>query len=162
MQMILWLIAAVEICLFIGMMIMLVTMRRRHDVVNRWTSNLANNLSKMQGAFRDLDDQLTEQYDMIQKNSEKILLTAKQTDFDELKEKHTELCKEVDALKEAVKSLMQEDEEAAGEKVRRKILLQELNDEMERQLNMEKSWNDGMASILDYNLKVAAEGSRNE
>ena len=160
--MILWLIAAVEICLFIGMMIMLVTMRRRHDAVDRWTSNLANNLGKLQGAIRDLDDQLTEQYDMIQKNSEKILLTAKQTDFDELKQKHTKLCEEFSCLQEAVKSLMQEDEEAAGEKVRRKILLQELNDEMERQLSMEKSWNDGMASILDYNLKVAAEGSRNE
>lgn len=37
-----------------------------------------------------------------------------------------------------------------GEVVRNEILLQQLNDEMERGLKMEKEWNDGLSSILNY------------
>ena len=38
----------------------------------------------------------------------------------------------------------------AGEVVRNQVLLQQLNDEMERSLNMEREWNEGVAAILNY------------
>jgi len=37
-----------------------------------------------------------------------------------------------------------------GEIVRNQVLLQQLNDEMERSLNIEKEWNEGVAAILNY------------
>lgn len=37
-----------------------------------------------------------------------------------------------------------------GEVVRNQVLLQQLNDEMERSLNMEREWNEGVAAILNY------------
>lgn len=37
-----------------------------------------------------------------------------------------------------------------NEVVRNQVLLSQLNDEMERSLNMEKEWNEGVAAILNY------------
>jgi hypothetical protein len=48
-----------------------------------------------------------------------------------------------------------------GEMLRNHVLLQQLNDEMERNLQMEKDWNDGVAAILNYG-KPITEVNRNE
>lgn len=48
-----------------------------------------------------------------------------------------------------------------GEMLRNHVLLQQLNDEMERNLQMEKDWNDGVAAILNYG-KPIVEVNRNE
>lgn len=48
-----------------------------------------------------------------------------------------------------------------GEVIRNQILLQQMNDEMERGLQMEKQWNDGLASILNYS-KPITEVNKNE
>ena len=48
-----------------------------------------------------------------------------------------------------------------GEIIRNQILLQQMNDEMERSLKMEKDWNDGLMSILNYG-KPNAEVNKNE
>ena len=37
-----------------------------------------------------------------------------------------------------------------GEIVRNQVLLQQLNDEMEKSLSMEREWNEGVAAILNY------------
>lgn len=41
-----------------------------------------------------------------------------------------------------------------GEVLRNRILLQQMNDEMERGLKMEREWNDGVASILNYGKPI--------
>ena len=48
-----------------------------------------------------------------------------------------------------------------GEILRNHILLQQMNDEMERGLKMEKEWNDGLSSILNYG-KPITEVNKNE
>lgn len=48
-----------------------------------------------------------------------------------------------------------------GEVLRNHILLQQMNDEMERGLRMEKEWNDGLSSILNYG-KPITEVNKNE
>ena len=53
-------------------------------------------------------------------------------------------------------------EDIKEERVRRNVLLKELNDEMERGLKMERDWNDGLSNILNYNGQVSAEGKNNE
>ena len=52
-------------------------------------------------------------------------------------------------------------EDIKEERTRREVLLRELNDEMERGLDMERRWNDGLSNILNYN-GTAQEGTNNE
>lgn len=47
-----------------------------------------------------------------------------------------------------------------GEIIRNQVLLQQLNDEMERGLEMERRWNEGVANILNY--KPITEVSKND
>lgn len=49
----------------------------------------------------------------------------------------------------------------SGEIIRNQILLQQMNDEMERSLRMEKEWNDGVSAILNYG-KPITEVNKNE
>ena len=49
-----------------------------------------------------------------------------------------------------------------GEVIRNQILLQQMNDEMERGLRMEKEWNDGLSSILNYGKPITNEVKTNE
>ena len=37
-----------------------------------------------------------------------------------------------------------------NEVLRHNVLLQQMNDEMERSLKMEREWNDGLSSIMNY------------
>jgi len=53
-------------------------------------------------------------------------------------------------------------EDIKEERVRRNVLLKELNDEMERGLKMERDWNDGLSNILNYNGHASTEGKNNE
>ncbi len=55
----------------------------------------------------------------------------------------------------AVQELLPKD--GKGEVLRNQILLREMNDEMERGLKMEKEWNDGVASILNYGKPIRGE-----
>ena len=48
-----------------------------------------------------------------------------------------------------------------GEIIRNQVLLQQLNDEMERNLQMEREWNEGVAAILNYG-KPITEVNKNE
>ena len=48
-----------------------------------------------------------------------------------------------------------------GEVVRHQVLLQQLNDEMEKNLRMEREWNEGVAAILNYG-KPITEVNNNE
>ena len=47
--------------------------------------------------------------------------------------------------------------DGGGEILRNQVLLREMNDEMERGLKMEKEWNDGVASILNYGKPIRGE-----
>lgn len=58
-----------------------------------------------------------------------------------------------------IEDLMPKDHK--GEMLRNHVLLQQLNDEMERNLQMEKDWNDGVAAILNYG-KPITEVNKNE
>jgi len=41
-----------------------------------------------------------------------------------------------------------------GEMIRNQVLLQQMNDELERGLNMEREWNEGVAAILNYGKPI--------
>ena len=41
-----------------------------------------------------------------------------------------------------------------GEMIRIQVLLQQLNDEMERSIKMEREWNEGVAAILNYGKPI--------
>lgn len=132
MEMILWIIGAGEICLLAALIVIAANLKILHNRSCSWTSNLATNVGKQQENLQNLDDELTKLYDEFQTSREKI-----------------------EALDQAVKSLMEEDEEAAGEKVRQKVLLQELNDELEKSLNQQKEYNEGVAGIIAYGIEDA-------
>jgi len=48
------------------------------------------------------------------------------------------------------------------EEKRHEILLRQMNDEMEKSLELEKSWNDGVSSILNYSYQGVLEGMKHE
>ena len=48
-----------------------------------------------------------------------------------------------------------------NEVIRNRAILRQMNDEMERGLRMEKEWNDGLSSILNYG-KPITEVNKNE
>ena len=41
-----------------------------------------------------------------------------------------------------------------GEMIRNQVLLQQMNDEMERSIKMEREWNEGVAAILNYGKPI--------
>ena len=81
---------------------------------------------------------------------------------EDLECRHDNLARTVLALREDVTKLQQRNEEDAPERQKHGELLRQLNEEMERGLRMEKSWNDGLEGILNYSTKTAVEGKRHE
>jgi len=71
-------------------------------------------------------------------------------------EQRTEACDE--KIKE-IQELMPRD--GKNELLRHNLLLQQMNDEMEKNLQMEREWNEGFASILNYG-KPITEVNKNE
>jgi len=59
----------------------------------------------------------------------------------------------------AMQELLPKDGE--NEVIRNRAILRQMNDEMERGLRMEKEWNDGLSSILNYG-KPITEVNKNE
>lgn len=49
-----------------------------------------------------------------------------------------------------------------GEIIRNQVLLQQMNDEMERGLRMEREWNDSVNAILNYGKPITDEVKTNE
>ena len=47
-------------------------------------------------------------------------------------------------------------EDVKEERARRDVLMRELNDEMERRLAAERTWNDSVSSILNYTVNTAS------
>jgi len=41
-----------------------------------------------------------------------------------------------------------------GEVIRNQVLLQQMNDEMEKSIKMEREWNEGVAAILNYGKPI--------
>ena len=58
-----------------------------------------------------------------------------------------------------MRSLIPED--VKEEKTRRDVLMRELNDEMERRLAAERTWNDSVRSILNYTVNTAKDYKEN-
>ena len=63
--------------------------------------------------------------------------------------------------KERPKSEEKERPQSEEEK-RHEILLRQMNDEMEKSLELEKSWNEGVSSILNYSYQGVLEGMKHE
>jgi len=69
------------------------------------------------------------------------------------------LCRDIIKDIDDIKELLPKD--GKNELLRHNILLQQMNDEMEKSLQMEKEWNDGFASIMNYG-KPITEVNKNE
>ena len=74
------------------------------------------------------------------------------------------LRKEDEAIRaelEKVRSLIPED--VKEERLRRDVLMSQLNDELETRVQAEKEWNAMVAGVLGYDLKTAlAAGAKND
>ena len=92
--------------------------------------------------------------DWLKRMEQKIEHVEHKADF--VNDMHTGICNRLIKLEE----LMPKD--GGGEVIRNKILLQQMNDEMERGLRMEKEWNDGLSSILNYGKPITNEVKTNE
>lgn len=51
-------------------------------------------------------------------------------------------------------------EDVKEERTRRNVLMRELNDEMERRVAAERTWNDSVSSILNYTVTTATKENR--
>ena len=67
---------------------------------------------------------------------------------------------ETERKAEEIRELFPKD--GKGEMIRNQALLRQMNDEMERGLKMEKEWNDGVASILNYGKPITDEVKTDE
>ena len=84
------------------------------------------------------------------------LMKGNDRDIEGIREEHIKVMEKLLQVEELIPADIKE------EMGRRDILLREMNDEMERGLKMERTWNDGLQSILNYSAATGTEATNNE
>lgn len=107
-------------------------LEQKHDALESQIVNVAARIAEAERKIGEIEKRL---------NDQKLVIELVKNRLDEINE------------------LLPKDQK--GEILRNHVLLQQLNDEMERNLQMEKDWNDGVAAILNYG-KPITEVNKNE